>query len=491
MPADALPASRGRSWLVAALLPLALAGCSLAPRYERPAVPVPATWRAPEPAEARSVADLAWWELFQDETLQTLIGSALEANKDLQLAATRIARARAQLGVTRAARFPDAAADAGAARQRLSERAHRPLPRGVPPTEDFFETGLDLTFELDFWGRVRSATEAARAELLATEEGQRTVTVTLIADVAQAYFELRELDLAREIARRTLASREDSLRMVMLRFEQGVATELDVRRAEEQRADTAATAADLVRRVEQTENRLSVLIGRNPGAIPRGWDLTAQLLPPAIPPGLPSALLERRPDLRRAEHELVAANARIGEARAAFFPQISLTGIFGVESAALSDLFTGPARFWRLGPTMTIPIFTAGRNRARLAAAEARTEEAVTEYRRVVEQAFREVEDALVAHRQAAEVGREQEAQRTAAARALALAELQYLNGLATFLDVLDAQRQLFAVETALARTRREQLTAVVQLYKALGGGWDEPGTTSAPGVSGADARAR
>jgi multidrug efflux system outer membrane protein len=485
------PRAHARRLLITALLPLVLAGCSLAPRYARPAVPVPATWRAPGDEAARSVAELAWWELFQDETLQGLIRIALEENKDLKIAVARVAQARAQLGVTRAAQVPEITGGAAAGRERVSERAHRPLPAAVPPEEDVFETRLDLTFELDLWGRLRSATRAARAELLASEEARRTVTITLVGDVAQAYFELRALDLELEIGRRTLASRDDFLRIVRLRVQQGVATELDVRRAEGERAATAATIAGLARRIEETENRLSTLVGRNPGAIPRGRDLTAQPLPPAIPPGLPSALLERRPDIRQAEHQLVAANARIGEARAAFFPQISLTGMFGLESVALSDLFTGPARLWRLGPAMTLPIFDAGRNRARLAAAEARTEEAILTYRRAVEQAFREVEDALVAHRQAAEVRREQEVQHAAAERGLQLARLQYLNGTATYLDVLDAQRELFAVETELARTRREQLTAVVRVYKALGGGWAGTGPASATGVADAHGDAR
>jgi multidrug efflux system outer membrane protein len=487
-PPAARPARGGprRGRLRGALAGLALlaAGCTLGPDYRRPAVPAPEAWRAAAEAPG-SLADLGWWELFRDEPLQALVGEALTANKDLRVAVARVTETRAALGFTRSAQFPEVNAGADVATQRISEVGPFPLPPDVDPESGFFHTSLDLAFELDLWGRLRRATEAARAELLESEEARRTVVLTLVSDVAQAYFDLLDLDRELDIARRTVASRRDSLELVRLRAREGITSELDVRRAEAELATAAATVPDLERRVAQTENRISVLLGRNPGPVGRGRPLEDQATPPEIPAGLPSALLERRPDIRGAEQRLVAANARIGEARAAFFPQITLTGFFGVESAALSDLFTGPARVWSFGPRVTLPIFNAGRNRARLDAAEARRAQALAQYEQAVQQAFREVEDALVAHRKTREVRLQQEALVAASRRALELADLRYRNGLSTYLDVLDAQRQLFQAELALAGTRRDQLVAVVQVYKALGGGWSMPPSGGGPAVPG------
>ncbi len=450
---------------------LLLAGCTLGPDYRRPDVPVPQTWRS-QAEGADSLAEFAGWDLFQDDTLRTLIREALEANKDLQLAAARVMEARAQLGVTRAGQFPQVDGSASYARERMSERGTIPLPPGAKVEVDDFRITLDASFELDLWGRLRRATEAAQAQLLATEEARRTVVVTLISDVAQAYFDFLELDREREIATRTLKSRRESLRIVTRRQQEGLTPDLDVRRAEGEVAAAAATIPDLERRIAQTENRLSTLLGRNPGSIARGVALTDLPLPPAVPAGLPSALLEHRPDVRQAEQQLVVANAGIGEAKAAFFPQIALTGAFGFGSVALSDLFTGPARIWQVGPQVTLPIFNAGRNQGRLAVAEARRDEALIQYQQSVQRAFQDVEDALVAHRKAREVRAEQEALVTASQRALSLAELRYRNGLASYLDVLDAERQLFSAEISLTQTQRTQLATVVQVYKALGGGW-------------------
>jgi multidrug efflux system outer membrane protein len=347
-----------------------------------------------------------------------------------------------------------------------------PVAPGIEPERDVFRTTLDLSFELDLWGRLRRANEAARADLLAGEENRRSVAVTLVADVAQAYFDLLELDRELDIARRTLDSRRESLRIARLRSDNGLTSELDLRRAEAEVASAAAQIPGLERRIAETEHRLSVLLGRNPGPIPRGPLLTDQTALPEVPAGLPSTLLERRPDLRQAEQRLVAANARIGEAKAAYFPQVNLTGAFGVESIALSDLFTGPARVWQFGPRITIPIFNAGKITNQVRAAEARTEQALVQYQQAVQQAFREVEDALVGHRKVREIRPELEALVEANRRSLRIADLRYRDGLSSYLDVLDAQRQLFVSEIDLARTTRDQLAAVVQLYKALGGGW-------------------
>jgi len=452
-------------------LVLLLAGCTVGPNYARPDVPAAQAWRTPAET-ASSLGDLAWWQVFGDDTLQGLIRTALEENKDVRLAVARVLEARAQAGVARANQFPRLDGNSSYQRQRVSTVSTMPLPPAVDPEQEVFRSTLDLSFELDLWGRLRRATEAARADLLASEETRRGVIVTLVGDVAQAYFDLLELDRELDIARQTLDSRRESLRIVRLRFDNGITSELDLRRAEGEVASASAQVPDLERRVAETENRLSVLLGRNPGPIARGGRLTEQAVLPEVPAGLPSALLERRPDLRQAEQRLVAANARIGEAKAAYFPQVNLTGAFGVESVALSDLFTGPARVWRFGPRITIPIFNAGKITNQVRTAEARTEQALVQYQQSVQQAFREVEDALVGHRKIREIRPDREALVAANRRSLQIADLRYRDGLSTYLDVLDAQRQLFSSEIELARTTRDQLTAVVQLYKALGGGW-------------------
>ena len=459
-------------WLTLVLL---LAGCTVGPNYARPDAPAAQTWRTPAET-ASSLGDLAWWQVFGDDTLQGLIRTALEENKDVRLAVARVLEARAQAGLARANQFPTINSNSSYSNERRSEVGPLlgTLPRtiAIDPQQEVFRSTLDLSFELDLWGRLRRATEAARADLLASEENRRGVVVTLVGDVAQAYFDLLELDRELAIARQTLDSRRESLRIVRLRFDNGITSELDLRRAEGEVASASAQVPDLERRVAETENRLSVLLGRNPGPIARGVRLTEQAVLPEVPAGLPSALLERRPDLRQAEQRLVAANARIGEAKAAYFPQVNLTGAFGIESIALSDLFTGPARVWQFGPRITIPIFNAGKITNQVRTAEARTEQALVQYQQSVQQAFREVEDALVGHRKIRGIRPDREALVAANRRSLQIADLRYRDGLSTYLDVLDAQRQLFSSEIELARTTRDQLTAVVQLYKTLGGGW-------------------
>jgi multidrug efflux system outer membrane protein len=457
---------------VAALaLCLVLAGCALGPDYRRPAVPAPDIWRDGRPAaDPASLADLSWWSLFDDEELRRLVAAALEANKDLRITVARVDQARAQLGVARAAQFPQIDAGASATTNRFSDTV---LPRNQGGVTDLFSTSVDLTFELDIWGRLRRGTEAARAELLASEDARDAVVMTLVSDVAAAYFQLRQLDLELETTRRNVGSRQGSLQLVRDRFEAGLTSALDLRQAEAELATTTAQIPDLERQIVQTENRVSILLGRNPGGVTRGRPLVDQTFPPTIPAGLPSALLERRPDIRQAEASLVAANARIGVAKAAFFPQISLTGFFGLESVALSDLFTGPSRVWQFGPAMTVPIFNAGRNRANLELTEAQQREALIRYEQAIQQAFREVEDALVAHRKAREALAEQQVAVRASREARSVAETRYTSGLTSYLDVLDAQRTVLAAEVAESRTLLAQLVAVVQLYRALGGGWE------------------
>ncbi|HZO43771.1 MAG TPA: efflux transporter outer membrane subunit [Methylomirabilota bacterium] len=462
-----------RSRYLATLLVIAgwLAGCAVGPDYKRPEVLTPTDWRnGPEARD--SLGDLGWWQLFKDPALHELITTAVVANRDLQVAVARVLDSRAQLGVARAAQFPQVNAS-GSYQYTRPFSKNSPMAQGAEIfTGDDWQAGMDLTFELDLWGRLRRGTEAARAELLASEETRRVVLMTLVADVARTHFDLLELDDELEIARRTLQTRQASLELQRRRFGQGLSTQLDVERAEAEVAVAAGTVPDLERRIVQTENGLSVLLGRNPGPIARGTPLDGQRLPPEVPAGLPSALLERRPDIRQAEQTLVAANARIGMAKAEYFPKISLTGMLGVESVSLSDLFTGGSRFWSIGPTMTVPLFTAGRTSNTVKGFEARQQQAATQYLQTIQQAFREVEDALVFHRKVREIRTERERRVAATRRALSLATLRYERGLSTQIDVLDAQRQLFSAELDLASTTRDQLTAVVQLYKALGGGW-------------------
>ncbi len=448
-----------------------LAGCAVGPDYKRPEILAPTDWRnGPEGRD--SLGDLGWWELFKDPALHELISAAVVANRDLQVAVARVLDSRAQLGVARAAQFPQVKASGSYAYTRPFSKNSPMLRGGETFTGDDWQAGMDLTFELDLWGRLRRGTEAARAELLASEETQRVVLMTLVADVARAHFDLLELDHELEIARRTLQTRQASLELQRRRFEQGLSTQLDVDRAEAEVAVAAATVPDLERRIAQTENGLSVLLGRNPGPIARGTPLDGQRLPPEVPGGLPSALLERRPDIRQAEQTLVAATARIGVAKAEYFPKITLTGMLGVESVSLSDLFAGGSRFWSIGPTMTVPLFTAGRTSNTVKGFEARQQQAATQYAQTIQQAFREAEDALVFHRKVREIRTERERRVGATRRALSLVTLRYDRGLSTQLEVLDAQRQLFSAELELASTTRDQFAAVIQLYKALGGGW-------------------
>jgi len=419
----------------AVFLTVLLFSCTLGPDYERPAVPEPDAYRnqTTNVKDDQSLANLQWWELFKDEQLQSLIKTAIQENKDLRLAVARVDEVRAQLGVTRSALFPQVDAKAGASRGKSA---------GV--TANTFSTQVELSYELDIWGRLRRATEAARAELLATEENRRAVLMGLVSKVAQAYFELRDLDLELEIGKQTLQSREESFKLINLRHEGGVSSELDLRKAEVEMTSTAAAIPDLERQVAQKENALSILMGRNPEAIARGKSLSDQTIPPNVPAGLPSDLLEQRPDIRQAEQGLIAANANIGEAKAAFYPSITLTGSVGQQSSGLDNLFVGPARTWGFGPAVNLPIFDAGKRQSNLSAAEARQQQALIQYEQAIQQAFREVDDALIAHHKAREVRVQQEKRLVAAKEALRLAQLRYDQGYSDYLDVLDAQRQLF-----------------------------------------------
>ena len=384
----------------------------------------------------------------------------------------RVDEARAELGVTRSALGPQVDGSATARRERVSG-VQIPGSEGMDLDTNVFQTQLELSYELDIWGRLRRGTEAARAQLLASEEARQAVVMGLVSKVAQAYFELRALDLELEIAKRTLLSRKESFELISLRHEGGVSSELDLRKAEAEEATTAAAIPDLEQQIVQKENALSILMGRNPGDIARGTSLSDQTFPLDVPAGLPSDLLEQRPDIRQAEQGLIAANANIGAAKAAYFPRITLTGNIGQQSQDLDDLFVGPAQTWGFGPAVSVPIFDMGKRKSKLEAVEARQQQALIQYEQAIQQAFREVDDALIGHHKTREIRTHQKKRLDAAKKAVGLAQLRYDDGYSDYLDVLDAQRQLFTAEIELVRTQRNQLVALVQIYKALGGGWD------------------
>jgi outer membrane protein, multidrug efflux system len=464
------------------IIPLViLTGCLVGPDYRRPDYPIPAQFRGARgetPMAPVSLGELSWWQIFADEQLHELIRAALTENYDLRVAVARVLQARAQLIGTRANQFPFIDANAEAIYSR-GEGDRPPLTN----QETFEPLGtVDLSFELDLWGRLRRATESAWADLLASEEARRTVVMTLVSDVATAYFQLRELDLELEIARRTLESRRASLRLVQTREEVGVASFLEVRQAETLLYTAAAASPDIERRITQTENLISVLIGHNPSAIPRGRPLMQQVALPVVPPGLPSTLLGRRPDIRQAEQQLVSANAQIGVAKALLFPQVVLTGTAGVGAIGVDGTFFGPQGLFAIGPSLTAPIFHAGQIRAEVESTKAQQQAALWRYLQSIQLAFREVSDALVEYRKQQEFRVQQETLTRTWRDALRLTNTRYEGGVISFLEVLDTERQLFEAELTLAQAQLAERLAVVRLYRALGGGWQmEPASAQAP----------
>jgi multidrug efflux system outer membrane protein len=467
-------------WIEIALVAVLLNACRpVGANYSRPVIQPPDVFRgAPAgtpPADATSLADLKWFEIFKDEALQELIHTALEQNYDLRDAIVRIDAARANLGITRADEFPTIAATSEISTIRTSRNGTFPIPDGFEQKRTFGSIMLDLfSFEVDVWGRLRRATEAARADLLAADENRKVVVTTLVSEVAAAYFNLLELDLELEIAQRTLATREESLKLIRNRGHHGVATVLDIRQGEQLVQVAEQRIPAIQQEIAQTENQISLLLGRSPGAIARGRSLTEQEQPPSVPAGLPSALLERRPDIRLAEQSLVAANAVIGVARAAYYPRISLTGLLGTQSGALSGLFTGSTGAWQFVPRVTQPIFTGGRLRSNVDLTTAQQQLALVEYERVIQTAFREVSDSLVQYEKVREIRRTQELLVATLQDRSRLSYLRYRGGVDTLLNALDADRDLFDAELGLAQTRRNELLTIVQLYRALGGGWQE-----------------
>ena len=472
---------RFRSYLiVVAVTFLCSGGCKVGPDYRRPPVSTPSEFRGPQastnesPVEI-SFGDVAWWGTFNDPQLQTLIREALTNSYDIRKAASRVLQAEALLRVARSEYFPTINAGGDLVTSRASENGATAFPSGSDLQREYGDVFASMPgYELDLWGRIRRANEGARATLLATEEARLAVRQTLVSQVATAYLELLELDLELEIARRSYEGRTNSLALTTAREEGGVAEMQDVYQAKILVSTADAAISDILRQIEQKENALSVLLGRNPGRIERGSSLAQQTLRAEVPPGLPSSLLERRPDIRAAEQQLVAANANIGEARAAFYPRITLTGFYGHQTAALSDLFTGATRVWQFGPSITVPVFTGGRLRANLKFAEARFQEFVLNYQQTVQEAFRDVSDGLIAYQRTREF-REKQQQRTEAHRAATeLANVRYTGGVASYLEVLYNEQELFDAELELAQARRNELLSVVELYRALGGGWQE-----------------
>jgi NodT family efflux transporter outer membrane factor (OMF) lipoprotein len=462
-------------------LAVAASGCTLGPDYKRPIVATPDTFRGDAAPGASSLGDVQWLELFQDPTLTQLVGTSLEQNFDVRIAAERVLQARAAYGITRADEWPTVGVSADVVGTRVSQAgANRAVRPGDDADVAYGQAGFNLGWELDVWGRLRRLSEAARAEYLATEEARHGIVTTLVADVTSTYLALRALDLQHEIAARTRDVATDGLRLTEARRDRGVAMSLDVRQAEQLLYTARAQLASIEREVALTEHALTLLLGQFPGDVPRGLPLEALRRAPAIPAGLPSALLERRPDIRQAEQQLVAANARIGAAKAEFFPRISLTGFLGVQSRALSDLLTGPARTWTAAAGATAPIFDAGRTRGNVRLAEAIQRELVLQYQRTIYNAFREVSDALAVHAKVSEERAEQERLVETLQASVELSTRRYQGGVDNYLQVLDAQRNLFQGELDLARLRLREATAIVELYRALGGGWERSGAQQA-----------
>jgi multidrug efflux system outer membrane protein len=460
--------------LVTLSLALVLAACTVGPRYQRPIVEVPQAYRGPEnqPAQpqSESLGDAKWWTVFQDPQLQDLIRVALQQNFDVRIAATRVLQAQAQLGITRADQFPSVNGGASYTAQRLAKTSSV-LPAFETNTG---ELDLSVLWNLDFWGKYRKATEAARASLLGSEWGRRAVRDSVISNVATAYFQLRALDLQLVISKDTLASRQDSLRLTQVLARNGSASDLDVRQAEQLVYTASETIPDLERQIQQQENLISILLGRNPGSIARGRQITEQPNPFSVPPGLPSALLERRPDIRGAEENLIAANAEIGVARAAYFPSISLTGTAGFQSDALTRLFTAPAGLWTAGPSLTQPIFEGGRLRSNVRLTEAQQQQELLTYESTIQEAFREVSDSLIAYQKDREFREQQGLLTTAAQGAARLSDIRYRGGTASYLEVLTNDTNYFSAELNLVQAQLNERLALVQLYQALGGGWQE-----------------
>lgn len=458
-------------FLTAALAIALSSGCKVGPNYRRPVVQTPAGFRdlrenPQQQTQAASYADLPWWQVFQDPQLQELIRTALKQNYDLLIATERINQARAEVAVTRSSLFPQVQTTADFSGGREGN---------FQTKSNFLNLTADAAFQLDFFGKLRRATEAARAQLLATEDARQTVILTLVSDVASDYFALLDLDLQLQITHETVKTQENSVKLTTFRVEHGVATKLDVLQAQ-QTLDTAnAQIPTLELQIAQEENAISILLGNYPQSVSRGRPLVEQPLPPDVPPGLPSALLARRPDIREAEQILVAANAEIGVAKAQFFPQISLTGsgggAFG-RSSLFSSLMSSQFGIWSYGANVSQPIFTGGALKGNLKSAESQYQQALLAYRQAIQRAFGDVSDALIGYQKLHEVRLRQQDSVADLQESVRLSNLRYTGGTTTYLEVLDGQRSLFSAEITLALARGDEYQSLVQLYRSLGGGW-------------------
>jgi outer membrane protein, multidrug efflux system len=510
---------RGIRMLSLSLL-LACAGCLTGPDYHRPEVDTPQSWRfdASEAEEAREIANAHWWEQFDDPVLNDLVETALQENKDLKMAAARIELYTALYRTTQSGLFPKIGGSASGGRGRGTEKGPQakvsvnkaqqflgqaqqaqalvdglgalangtgsastlmglasqlspiPTPKIENPV-DSFQTGLNASWEIDLWGKLRRANESARADLLSAEAGRHGVLLMLVTAVAENYVNLRNLDRVLDIAQATVKTRKESYRLFKLRFEKGVISQLELSQVQSQYEQARSTLPAIERAVAQQENALSVLLGHNPGPIARGKTLD-ELVLPSVPADLPSNLLANRPDIRQAEQSLISANARIGVARAQYFPSISLTGMFGRASTDIADLFTGPAKAWSYAAPITVPIFTAGAISGRVKAAKAAQQEALVRYQQTIQNAFREVEDSLIGVRSVREELDAQTRTRDAFRTYARLAGRRYESGYSSYIEVLDAERGLFNAELAVAQTRGNLFQSLVYLYKAMGSGW-------------------
>jgi len=462
-----------REIIVLAVVSLVVVGCSVGPDYTRPEVETPKVWADTLATPDSTIANLPWWQVFSDTTLHRLISSALTGNRDLRIAIERIEEARAAYGFTRADYYPKIDLNAGAGAVRLSEQTTGGKLADNPAGR--FTLSGDLSWEIDLFGRIRRSTESQYAQLMATEEARRGVTMALVADVASTYFRLRDYDRRLTIARSTLESRAEYVRLAKIRFEGGKTGEIDYRQAEAEYARTKSIVLDLERTIPATENALSVLIGRNPGAIPRGDTLGSQQMPAEIPAGIPSELLARRPDIRQAEELLVSANANIGAAKALLYPRIGLTGSYGTTSSTLADLITAPAQAWNIAGNLLQPIFNAGQNQRRVEITESQMRQALAVYERTIFEAMSEVNDVLVAYQKSGNLRVAQGQRVEAESRVSRLAETRYTGGVAGYLEVLDAQRSLFSAQLDESQAMFDHMDSLVRVYKALGGGWVPP----------------
>ncbi|GAB3444247.1 efflux transporter outer membrane subunit [Massilia solisilvae] len=459
-----------RTALVLAGAAAVMAGCAVGPDYRRPAVDAPAAFRF-QVKEAKDMANTAWWRQFNDPQLDQLIVIALGENKDVKIAAARIDQFLGQYVSTRSVLFPQVGAQLNGQRQRLPPSERALTPGALGSVIESYDAALSLSWEIDVFGKRRRQTEAARANVLASEEGRRATILTLVSSVAASYITLRELNRQLEIAQDTVAARRASYLLFKDRFEGGTVSELELSQAKSDYEASLVTVPQIQAQIGQAEDALSVLLGRNPGPIQGGLKLAAMQLP-AVPSGLPSQLLERRPDLRQAEQKLIAANAQIGAARAQYFPTISLTGLFGAISSEFSGLFKGENKAWSFGAAAAMPIFTAGGIAGSVQTAEAQQREALLTYQQSIQTAFREVSDSLLSHTKAREQLAYQEQQVATLRRYLELARLRYDNGYTSYIEVLDAERNLYSAEVAYSQTQGNVFVSLVNLYKAMGGGW-------------------